>query len=136
MRGALDFLSLVKAPSNRTVMHPLIYPRHTKVATLEYDWDGYSTVMMFSTDDDVETVQAWYRKLDLKLDAVDSDQYHFFSDAARRKKVAAVSFAYEESFEDLSSYLGSEELDSMIAAKPETIGVLCKKIWIFLPLSF
>jgi hypothetical protein len=101
-------------------MNALVYPRCTKVATLEYDWDGYATVILFATADDIETVQEWYRERDLKLDAVHFDQYHFFSDEARTQKVAEVCFAAAESFDDLSSYLGSEELEAMIAAGPET----------------
>ncbi len=105
-------------------MNDLVYPRCTKVATLEYEWEGRSAVILFSTDDELETVQEWYRGRDLSLEVVAPDQYHFFTDDTHRKKVAEVGFADSESFEDLSSYLGSEALDAMIAKQPQTVGVL------------
>ena len=104
-------------------MHPLIYPRHTKVATLEHGWDGYSSVMMLSTEDDEDTVQEWYRNQKLSLDG-SFDQYDFYTDDTRQKKVAEVVFATAETFEDLASYISSETLDAMVAKKPATIVVV------------
>jgi hypothetical protein len=105
-------------------MNALVYPRCTKVANLEYGWEGRSAVILFSSNDDLEAVQEWYCEQDLSLEEVCPDQCHFFSDDKHRKKIAEVCFANSESFEDLSSYLGSKRLDAMIKKKPRTIGVL------------
>jgi hypothetical protein len=105
-------------------MNFLVYPRCTKVANLEYAWEGRSAVILFSSDDTLETVQEWYRKQDLVSEEVCPDQFHFFSDNKRRKKIAEVAIADPESVDDLTSYIGSKVLDAMIKRKPRTIGVL------------
>ena len=105
-------------------MNALVYPRCTKVANLEYAWEGRSAVILFSSDDPLAKVREWYRKRDLVWDEVCPDQFHFFSDKKRRKKIAEVAVAEPESVDDLASYIGSKVLDAMIKRKPKTIGVL------------
>jgi hypothetical protein len=112
----------------------LVYPRCTKVDLLEYEWEGRSAVVVFSCGDDLATVKAWYRKIQLSIKVIedteewDTAQYHFYTDDTCRTKVAEVCLAGPESFDDLSSYMGSESLDEMIQHEPLTIGALfmCK----------
>ena len=105
-------------------MNSLVYPHCTKVANLEYAWEGRSAVILFCSDDAFETVQEWYRKRDLVREEVCPDQFHFFSDDKRRQKIAEVAFAEPGSVDDLASYIGSKVLDAMIKREPKTIGVL------------
>ncbi len=108
----------------------LVYPHCKRVDTLDYDWEGYSVIILFSSEDSLASVKRWYVQSDLNpkvvfdMAEVDSFQCHLFADVTQQTRVAEVCLAGPEAFADLSSYLSSASLEEMIQDEPRTIGAL------------
>lgn len=111
-------------------MNTLLYPRSKEHAPLEYGWEGYSEVIVFSTDDEISKLALWYRNLGYEVidDSIASTsvqlQLREKGHSENVAEVLAVATQEEESVLDLTSYIGSRSLETFAEAMPTTIGTL------------
>mgnify|MGYP003390159974 CR=1 FL=1 len=102
------------------------YPRLLTVKPLEYDWDGFSSVTAFATQDDFQTVQVWFLAYKSKFWEGQSEEgrleLYFVND--RDESVASVlvvNLSITNTMDCLQAYIGS----TVLAEVAETRDARC-----------
>ena len=107
-------------------MHKLMYPNVTASVPLDYKWDGYESVTLFSSDDSLQQVADWCSKQASsveKLHLDDSDlSLILFDGDIKVARFMAVAVEDEESRDDLMSYVSPKLFEPMLEKEPTIIG--------------
>ncbi|MDF1815551.1 MAG: hypothetical protein P1V20_25360 [Verrucomicrobiales bacterium] len=103
-------------------------------STLSYDWDGYKSVTLFSSDlpfsEFRDRLSNGGFTRDTVLDAEDSLQYHFLEDDGETKRfelIAAMVGADDEGDLGIMSYIGQDHFSFIDLDTAATIGALFER---------
>lgn len=109
-------------------MRELLYPKVKEAKSIDYRWEGYSDVIVFSTDDSIKDLADWYFNQFESFDELlfeDSDlSLNLYSGGLQIARIMAVAVEAEDSLEDLVSFITPRFFQSMLRDSPRTIGAL------------
>ena len=104
-------------------MQDFRYPNITEEAPLEFEWEGFESVVIFYTPDSLARIEKFYsERFDLENELPEDGKLEFqFGDFG---SALFADVKEKQAVEDLESYVGSEQLGKFARKRSGAVGVL------------
>lgn len=116
---------------NRNKLNDFLPPSTLACHQLEYEWEPYAEIIVFSADMDLADIDRWYVD-NFEIERRDESKYapgqltiYFSTDAQGRSvSVCLADTSVLDAADNLSAYVYSEHFEEIIDSNPRLIGVL------------